>query len=169
MRPDDKFCSACGTEVDASLDLAEEQGSAAGQRSVLRNALIFFLLAAISTLVADFVEVQLALKASWDIESRSALYLVYASLATGVFVILRILWWRFFGGLGSRFFGRRLAIQVLCLVLGMAVLFYGPITAAIYEWSDPEGPIWYQFDLLAAFLATLIFAGYHALAGLQDE
>lgn len=169
MRPDDKFCSACGAEVDASLEMTEDPQSAADQPNLFRAGLIFFLLAAASTVIADFVEVQLAIRASWDIESRSALYLVYASLATGIFVILRILWWRIFGSAGSRLFGRRLAIQVLCLVLGVTVLFFGPVMAALYDWSQPQGPIWFEFDLLAALLSTLLFAGYLALQGRQSE
>jgi hypothetical protein len=169
LRPDDKFCSACGTEVDASLDLTDDSQSAADQPNLVRAGVIFFFLAAASTLIADFVEVQLAIRASWDIESRSALYLVYASLATGIFVILRILWWRILGSAGSSFFGRRLAIQVLCLVLGVTILFFGPIMAALYDWSQPKGPIWFEFDLLAALLATLLFAGYLALQRRQGD
>ena len=88
LGPDDKFCSECGTEVDASLELADESRSEARQPSLARDAVIYFVLAAASTLVADFIEVQLAPRASWDIESTLALRLVYASLATGVFVIL---------------------------------------------------------------------------------
>lgn len=168
LRPDDKFCSACGTEVDASLDLTNDSQSA-DRPNLFRESLIFFMLAAASTLIADFVEVQLAIRASWDIESRSALYLVYASLATGIFVILRILWWRIFGSAGSSFFGRRLAIQVLCLILGVTILFFGPIMAALYDWSQPQGPIWFEFDLLAALLSTLLFAGYLALQRRQGD
>lgn len=169
LGPDDKFCSECGTEVDASLELADESQSVARQPSRARDAVIYFVLAAASTFIADFIEVQLALKASWDIESTPALYLVYASLATGVFVILCVLWGRMFGGARSAYFGRGLAVQVICLGLGMAILFYGPITDAIYDWSDPEGPIWYQFDLLAALLSTLFYTGYLAFMGRRSE
>jgi len=169
LGPDDKFCSECGTEVDASLELADESRSEARQPSLARDAVIYFVLAAASTLVADFIEVQLAPRASWDIESTLALRLVYASLATGVFVILCVLWGRIFGGVRSAYFGRGLAVQVICLGLGMAILFYGPVTGAIYEWSDPEGPIWYQFDLLAALLATLLYTGYLAFMRRHSE
>ncbi|ODR98778.1 hypothetical protein AUC68_06100 [Methyloceanibacter methanicus] len=169
MGPDDKFCSACGTEVDASLELTDDARSGARQPSLSRNALVYFILAAVSTLVADFVEVQLAVKASWDIESTPALHLVYASLATGVFVILCIVWWRIFGGTTSAYFKQGLAVRVICLLLGLAIMFYGPITGAIYEWSDPEGPIWYQFDLLAALLATLFYVGYLAFVRWRSD
>ena len=49
----------------------------------------------------------------------------------------------------------------------MAILFYGPITDALYEWTDPEGPLWYQFDLLNALLSTLLYAVYLAVTGRQ--
>lgn len=169
LRPGDKFCSQCGTEVDASLELADDAQAAAHPPSLSRNAIIYFVLAAVSTLTADFVEVQLALRASWDIESTLALYVVYASLATGVFVILTVLWGRISGRARSAYFGRRLAVQVICLILGMAILFYDPIMGALYEWSDPEGPVWYQFDLLAALLATVLYTIYGALAGRPSD
>lgn len=162
----DKFCSACGTEVDASLEVAE--GSLApSQPNLFKDAIVFFVLAAASTLIADFIEVQLALRATWDITSTPALYLVYGLLATGVFVILYILWGRIFGGGKSAYSGRALAVQVICLGLGMAILFYGPITDALYEWTDPAGPLWYQFDLLNALLSTLLYAVYLAATGRQ--
>lgn len=164
---DDKFCSACGTEVDASLEVAEGSLSAAGQPNLFKDAIIFFVLAAASTLIADFIEVQLALRATWDITSTPALYLVYGLLTAGVFVILYIIWGRIFGGGKSAYSGRALAVQVICLGLGMAILFYGPITDALYEWTDPEGPLWYQFDLLNALLSTLLYAVYLAVTGRQ--
>ena len=154
----DKFCSACGTEVDASLEVVVVP------QNPFKDAIVFFVLAAVSTFIADFIEVQLALRATWDITSTPALYLVYAALATGVFVILYILWGRISRGAKPHYSGRRLAVQVICLGLGMAILFYGPITDAIYRWSDPEGPLWYQFDLLNALLATLLYAVYLAFA-----
>lgn len=156
----DKFCSKCGTEVDASLVVAEGALAGGRQPNIYRDAIVFFILAALSTLIADFIEVNLALRATWDIESTPSLYLVYALLAMGVFVILYILWGRIFRGGKSAYSGRGLAVQVICLGLGMAILLYGPITAAIYEWTDPAGPIWYQFDLLNALLSTLLYTGY---------
>lgn len=169
LGPDDKFCSACGTEVDASLELTDEARAAARPPSLSRNALVYFGLAAVSTLIADFVEVQLAVKASWDIGSTPALHLVYASLATGVFVILCIVWWRLFGGTKSAYFGRGLAVRVICLLLALVIMFYGPITGAIYEWSDPQGPVWYEFDLLAALLATLLYVAYLAVVRWRSD
>lgn len=165
LGPDDKFCSECGAQADASLELADGSRPVARQPNLFRDAIIYFVMAAASTLIADFIEVNLALRASWDIESTPSLYIIYASLAMGVFVILYILWGRIFGSAGSAFSGRGLAVQLICLGLGMAILFYGPITDAIYEWSDPEGPIWYQFDLLNALLSTLLYAGYLAFIG----
>lgn len=160
LADDDKFCSECGRQLDASLELPDGSRPVARKPNLYRDALVFFLLAAVSMLVADFIEVNLALRASWDITSTPSLYLVYAALAMGVFVILYILWGRVFRGMGPAYSGRRLLVQLICLGLGMAILFYGPITGAIYEFTDPAGPIWYQFDLLNALVSTLLFAGY---------
>ncbi|BAQ15648.1 zinc ribbon domain-containing protein [Methyloceanibacter caenitepidi] len=162
LADDDKFCSECGKELDAFLELPDGSRPVARRPNLYRDALVFFLLAAISTLVADFIEVNLALRASWDITSTPSLYLVYSLLAMGVFVILYILWGRLFRGLGPAYSGRQLLAQLVCLGLGMAILFYGPITDAIYEVTDPEGPIWYQFDLLNALLSALLYAAFMA-------
>jgi hypothetical protein len=32
----------------------------------------------------------------------------------------------------------------------------------LYRWTNPEGPIWYQFDLLNALVATLLYGAYLA-------
>lgn len=165
LGPEDKFCSACGTEVDASLELADDAQAGAQPSSRARDVLIFIVLAAISTLAADFIEFQLAPKAAWDIESPIALFFVYACLATGIFVILCVLSWRILGGTRPADFRRGLAVRLACLLLGMAIMFYVPITRALYQWTDPQGPIWYQFDLLVALLATLFFTLYLLLAG----
>lgn len=162
---EDRFCSECGHQLDASLELPDGSRPVAPKPNLYREAIVFFVIAALSTLVADFIEVNLALRASWDITSTPALYLVYALLAMGVFVILYIVWGRIFGGAHPAYSGRKLAMQLVCFGLGMAILFYGPITDALYRWTDPEGPIWYQFDLLNAFVATLLYAGYLAAAG----
>ncbi|WP_108682530.1 zinc ribbon domain-containing protein [Methyloceanibacter sp. wino2] len=162
LADDDKFCSECGRELDAFLELPDGSRPVARRPNLYRDAIVFFLLAAISTLVADFIEVNLALRATWDITSTPSLYLVYSLLAMGVFVILYILWGRIFRGAGAHYSGRRLLVQLICLGLGMAVLFYGPITDAIYDLTDPEGPIWVQFDLLNALLAALLYAAYLA-------
>lgn len=162
LEADDKFCSACGKQVDASLEPADGSQAAARKPNLIRDSAIYFLLAAVSTLVADFIEVKLALRATWDIGSTPALYLVYASLAAGVFIILYILWGRIFGGGKPAYSGRGLLVQLICLGLGMGLLFLGPVTAAIYAWTDPAGPIWYQFDLLSALLSTAFYAAYLA-------
>ena len=166
LDPDDKFCGACGTEVDASLEMTDEAQSAPSRA---RDILVFLILAAISTLAADFIEFQLAPKAAWDIESPIALFFVYASLATGIFIILSVLFWRVLGDAKAAYFRRSLAVRVACLLLGMAVMFYVPITRALYEWTDPAGPIWYQFDLLVALIATLLFTLYLALVGRKSQ
>ncbi|MEM7399529.1 MAG: zinc-ribbon domain-containing protein [Pseudomonadota bacterium] len=164
LRPDDKFCSACGTEVDASLELTEGAQTVARQPSRARDLLVFLVLAAISTLLADFIEFQLAPKAAWDIQSPIALFFVYACLALGIFVILSVLYWRLLGDAASGYFRRDLAVRIACLLLGMSIMFYVPITRALYQWTDPQGPIWYQFDLLVALLSTVFFGLYLALA-----
>jgi len=169
LAPDDKFCSACGTEVDASLEMTEEARAAGRQPSRSKDALIYFIFAAISTLAADFIEFQLAPKAAWDIQSPMALFFVYACLAIGIFVILCVLWWRILGGRRSTHFRQGLAVRIACLLLGMAVFFYVPITRALYQWTDPTGPIWYQFDLLVALLSTVLFTLYLVVAGRNKE
>jgi len=169
LRPGDKFCSACGTEVDASLELTGDSQSAARRPSRARDLLVFLVIAALSTLLADFIEFQLAPKAAWDIESPAALFLVYASLAMGIFVILSVLSWRLLGGTAPGYFRRGLAVRIACLLLGMAVMFYVPITRALYQLTDPQGPIWYQFDLLVALLSTVFFGLYLTLAGGNED
>ena len=166
---DDKFCSECGKQLDAALELADGSRPMARRPNLYTNAIVFFIFAAVSALVADFIEVNLALRASWDITSAPALYLVYALLAMGVFVILYMIWGRVFGAVGMPYSGRRLLVQLICFGLGMAILFYGPITDALYRWTDPEGPIWFQFDLLNALVATLLYGAYLAFIGRRAD